>query len=219
MASPSSVAPKKPRVIVYIDGFNLYYGVVKDTPRFKWLDLDRFCRLLRPHDDIQAIRYFTALVGGPTKPNQEEYLRALATTPRVNIVLGKFKAKKVRCRVSGCNHGGARKFQVPEEKRTDVNIAITMLDDAYQDRCDHLILFSGDSDLVPAVNMVRQRFSEKKITVYVPFRDLIRGAAVELRTAAHFHRDLPLTLLPKSQFPDHISDGGGRTVTRPADWK
>jgi hypothetical protein len=29
---------------------------------------------------------------------------------------------------------------VPEEKRTDVSIATFMLDDAYQDTCDHLIL-------------------------------------------------------------------------------
>ena len=93
-----------------------------------------------------------------------------------------------------------------------------MLDDAYQNLCDHLILFSGDSDLVPAVNMVRHRFPAKKITVYVPFRNPIRGAAVELRVAASVHRDLPLALLPKAQFPDAIPDGAGGVINRPADW-
>jgi uncharacterized LabA/DUF88 family protein len=215
-----AVAPllRKPRVIVYIDGFNLYYGALKDTPALKWLNLERFCRLLRPHDDVQAIRYFTALVNGPTKPNQETYLKALATTPAVNVVLGKFKEKTVKCRVAGCAHLATRRFKVPEEKRTDVNIAITMLDDAYQDLCDHFVLFSGDSDLVPAVNLVRRRFPGKKITVYVPFRDLIRGAAVELRTAATTHRDLPLVLLSRAQFPDDIPDWAGGNIHRPADW-
>ena len=33
------------------------------------------------------------------------------------------------------------------EKRTDVNIGIHMVDDAYQQRCDHEIVVSGDSDL------------------------------------------------------------------------
>ena len=68
-----------------------------------------------------------------------------------------------------------------------------MLDDAYQDQCDHLILFSGDSDLVPAVSMVRQRFPKKRITVYVPFRDPERGAAVEVRTSAHERVSAPQT--------------------------
>ena len=27
---------------IYIDGFNLYYGCVKDTP-YKWLDLAKLC--------------------------------------------------------------------------------------------------------------------------------------------------------------------------------
>jgi hypothetical protein len=216
---PPAAAPlPKPRVIVYIDGFNLYYGVLKDVPRLKWLDLERYCRLLRPADDVQVVRYFTALVDGSTKPHQEAYLKALATTPTVNVVLGKYKNKQVKCRVTACLHGALRVFQVPEEKRTDVNIAITMLDDAYQNLCDHLILFSGDSDLVPAVNLVRSRFPTKTITVYVPFRNPTRGGAVELRLAASKHKDLPLTLLTKAQFPDNVPDGSGGIITRPASW-
>ncbi len=219
MAVPAAtVSLRKPRVIVYIDGFNLYYGAVKSAPSLKWLNLERYCKLLRPHDDIQAIRYFTALVSGPTKPNQEAFLKALATTPLVNVVLGKFKDKTVKCGVIGCLHPTSKKFKVPEEKRTDVNIAIAMLDDTYQDLCDHLVLFSGDSDLVPSVNMVRLRFPAKTITVYVPFRDPIRGAAVELRLAASKHRDLPLSLLSKAQFADVVPDGAGGTINRPAAW-
>lgn len=217
MAAPAAPAPKA-RAIIYIDGFNLYYGVLKDAPAMKWLDLERFCRLLRPNDDVQAVRYFTALVNGSTKPHQATYLKALATTPAVNVILGKFKDKTVTCRVVGCAHIAIKKFKMPEEKRTDVNIAISMLDDAYQDLCDHLIVISGDSDLVPAVNMVRYRFPAKMITVYVPFRDPTRGAAVELRLSASKHRDLPLTLLSKAQFPDVMPDGAGGVLNRPADW-
>ena len=51
---------------------------------------------------------------------------------------------------------------MPEEKRTDVNIAVFMLDDAYRDMCDQFVIFSSDSDLVPAVNMVRLRFPKKE---------------------------------------------------------
>ena len=36
------------KVIVYIDGFNLFYGMLKGTP-YKWLDLEKFAdgRIIR----------------------------------------------------------------------------------------------------------------------------------------------------------------------------
>jgi len=215
MAAPVS---RPRRTIFYIDGLNLYYGAVRATPGLKWLNLDRFCRLLRPDDDIRLIRYFSAIVDGPNRSNQEVYFRALATTPTVEVTLGKFKNKNVKCGVATCTDTGSRWFQVPEEKRTDVNIAVFILDDAYREFCDQLVIFSGDSDLVPAVNMVRLRFPNKRILVYVPSRNPTRGAAVELRTAAHVSRDLPLQLLSRSQFPDQIPDGAGGFLRRPAAW-
>lgn len=215
MANPQ---PARRRTIFYIDGLNLYYGAVRDTPALKWLNIERYCRLLRPHDDIMLIRYFSALIEGPTRANQATYLRALSTSPLVEIVLGKFKKKTVKCGVTSCASNCDKWYTAPEEKRTDVNIAIFMLDDAYRDACDQFIIMSGDSDLVPAVNMVGQRFPQKKIIVYVPSRDPVRGAAVELRTSAHAHRTLPLLLLSRAQFPDQIPDSAGGVLRRPAGW-
>jgi hypothetical protein len=206
-----------PRTIVYIDGFNLYYGAVRGSA-FKWLNLQRFFQLLRPHDNIVKVHYFTALVDGPTKPNQEVYFRALGTLPLVNIVLGKFKKKQVRCSNSACTFAGDRFFAVPEEKRTDVNIAVFLLDDAYQNQCDHSIVVSGDSDLVPAISLLKVRFPQKRVTVYVPSRNPMRGAAVELRSVADKHRTLPLNLLPFSQFSNPLPDGAGGLLHKPASW-
>ena len=42
--STLSRMPAPPKTIVYIDGFNFYYGAVKDTPH-TWLDFEAFCRL------------------------------------------------------------------------------------------------------------------------------------------------------------------------------
>jgi len=178
LASPAAPLPK-PRTIFYIDGFNLYYGAIRQKPALKWLDIARYCKLLRPNDDIKLIRYFSALIAGPTRVNQPFYLRALATTPLVEVTLGKFKMKTVKCGVTACTTTGSKWFLMPEEKRTDVNIAVFMLDDAYRDLCDQFIIFSGDSDLVPAVNMLRLRFPKKKIIVYVPSQNPVRGAAVD----------------------------------------
>jgi hypothetical protein len=87
-----------------------------------------------------------------------------------------------------------------------------------QDRSDTLILVSGDSDLVPALKMIKARFPQKTLIVYVPTRNPVRGAAVELRSAADKNRDLPLNLLPLSQFPQQLSDGRGGLITKPPTW-
>ena len=50
------------RTIVYIDGFNLYYGCLKNTP-YKWLNLEKlFMQLLDKKHKIIAVKYFTARV-------------------------------------------------------------------------------------------------------------------------------------------------------------
>jgi uncharacterized LabA/DUF88 family protein len=216
----ASPAPRGSRVIVYIDGFNLYYGVLKFSKE-KWLDIERLFVRLRPHDAIQNIRYFTALSSSGKSSDQLAYLQAIETLPLVNVVRGRYKKKSVKCQVPPplCTIPGKdRIFNIPEEKRTDVNIAVSMLDDAYQNLCDHLIVVSGDSDLVPAVNMVKTRFPVKIVTVYVPTRNPVRGAAVELRAAADKDRDLPLNLLKLAQLPASIPDGSGGVIVKPTSW-
>ena len=97
--------PVRRRSIIYIDGFNLYYGALKGGPH-KWLNLQRYFEMVRPHDDIQAIRYFTAMITGSHLANQEAYLRALETLPLVEVVLGRFKAETTHLHGSGMHvHG------------------------------------------------------------------------------------------------------------------
>ena len=207
----------KPRTIVYVDGFNFYYGAVRGT-RYKWLDLEKCFQRLRPDDNIQRIWYFTALVEGTKSTRQRIYLRALATLPLVRVMLGKFKLKQVKCSVPGCNYPGSRIFDVPEEKRTDVNIALQMMDDANHDRADQFIIVSGDSDLVPALEMVKAQWPTKRLVVYVPSRHPLRGAAVELRNASDKHKTFPQALLKVSQFPAELSDGRGGVIHKPTEW-
>ncbi len=205
------------RTIIYIDGFNLYYGALRGGPH-RWLDLERYFRMLRPGDELVAIRYFTALVGEPQASRQRAYLLALATTPLVEITLGRFKTTNSTCKVSGCTFPGPRRFTKPEEKRTDVNIAVEMMDDAFSDRCDSFVLVSGDSDLVPPINRIKNLFPAKQVFVYVPTRDRTRGAAVELRGAADRSRDLPLAMMRHAQFPARIAGGPAGEISKPQGW-
>ncbi len=208
------------RTIVYVDGFNLYYGSLRGSPN-KWLDLSKFFQRLRPDDGLIAIKYFTAPVVGDAESRQSAYFKALTTTPLVEIIYGKFKQTRIKCRCSGCEHieKRLRWFTKMEEKRTDVAIGIEMLDDAYQDNCDQFIVVSGDSDLVPPINRIKYRFPEKKITVYVPSRHQNRGAATELRNAADKNKTLPLQLVRVSQFPANLIDPAtGSTIKKPSSW-
>src|SRR5258706_10658774 len=117
---------------VYVDGFNLYYGALKGTP-YRWLNQAEMSRLLLPKDQIQKIKYFTALVNPrPHNPDQrvrqDTYLRALATIPTLTTILGYFLTHEVTMAVSG-SKGGYAKVVKTEEKGSDVNIATHLLVD------------------------------------------------------------------------------------------
>jgi len=75
------------RSIMYIDGFNLYYGAVKNMP-WKWLGMERYSSLLLPYDEIQIIKYFTAKILSSHKVNQGAYIKALSTLNKVQIIYG-----------------------------------------------------------------------------------------------------------------------------------
>ena len=205
------------RSIVYIDGYNFYYGVIRGTP-YKWLDIEACFRRIRPHDDLRQIYYFTALVKGASGERQKAYLQALRTSSLVKPVLGKYKKKQIRCRVRDCRHQGNRVFDSFEEKRTDVNIALQIMDDVQHNRADRFIIVSGDSDLVPAIHLAKQKSPQKRFTVCVPARHARRGAATELRNAADKDSTFPVSVLAKSQFPVCVQTENGGCVRKPSEW-
>jgi hypothetical protein len=59
------------KVWAYIDGFNLYNGMIRGTP-YRWLNLVEVCRKLLPRDKVEQVKYFTARVdarvGDPDQP-------------------------------------------------------------------------------------------------------------------------------------------------------
>lgn len=122
------------RVYVYVDGFNLYYRALHKTP-YRWLNLQALsARLLDPADSADRINYFTARVkartGDPDAPRKQQiYLSAIQTLPIVKIRYGRFLAKtKKRPLVS--NPNSFVEIHDTEEKGSDVNLAVHLLNDA-----------------------------------------------------------------------------------------
>lgn len=162
------------RTCIYIDGFNLYYGAVKGTPH-KWLDFKAtFAMLLQPHHQITAIKYFTAQVSGKRDPQQpvrqQTYWRALqASTPEFQLYKGTFLTHPVTWPLAqplpGQRYATVLKT---EEKGSDVNLAVHLLNDAWQDGYDCAVIVSNDSDLAEAMRLGTSVLAACQLPVRIP---------------------------------------------------
>jgi uncharacterized LabA/DUF88 family protein len=201
------------RVIAYIDGFNLYFGLrEKGWKRFYWLNLRQVAlNLLKPYQTLVAVKYFTSVVTAPPDKNRRQatFLEALGTLPDFSIYYGHFLADKVTC--WQCGHT----YTTHREKMTDVNIATELLSDAFTDRFDAALLISADSDLVGPIQKVRHLFPEKRmIVVFPPARH-----SNALKNVAHACLHLDRATLIKSVFPDQVAKPDGFVLHRPSKWR
>lgn len=201
------------RVITYIDGFNLYYGMSSIyEKKYLWLDLNELsCKFLKPGQTLEKIHYFTARIKHPNQKGkrQRTYLEALETLqPKLLIHYGKYLISEVQCPVC------LQIYKKSNEKMSDVNIATNLLVDAFKDKFDIAILISGDSDLSGTIIKVRQLFPKKKIIVAFP----PDRSSVELKKRANAFFMIGERNLAKSQFPDQVIGKNGYTLARPNSW-
>lgn len=214
------------KTFAYIDGFNLYFSAVKDTP-LRWLDPLALLARCFPRNQIAGIKYFTAAVsaraGNPDQPQrQQTYWRALRTLPHLEIIEGDFRTREVSAKVVQPPPSFIRVFKT-EEKGSDVNLAAHLLMDGFRGLYDAAIIVSGDSDLVTPIRMVRAELY-KPAGVLNPKRLSGPGnpqprRSAGLRQAASFYQNgLTWAQLTAAQFPDTLTDAHG-TFTRPAAWQ
>jgi len=204
------------RVITYIDGFNLYFGLKeKGWKRYYWLDLVALARsLLKPGQELAEVNYFTARIsraGGNTDDAKRQtiYLDALATRPDLIIHEGHYLAKPQQCWKCG------NRWQSHEEKMTDVNIATRLLIDAFENRYDTALLVSADSDLVMPVREINRRFADKRVVVAMP----PKRQSIALQHAAHASFRIGGGKIRKNQLPEQVKTADGFILQRPATWE
>jgi uncharacterized LabA/DUF88 family protein len=208
--SRSSTGPK--RVIVYVDGFNLYYGLKEAFGRrFLWLDLEQLAQsLLRSDQTLSAVHYFTAEMRDDPKggARQHTYLEALQTRQRVHIHEGQFQSKNFTCRACGTS------WQSYEEKETDVAIASRLIVDAATEAMDVAMLVSADSDLVPAVKAARVVHSTIRVVAAFP----PQRHSQDLRNHVDAWFKIGRGRIRNAQLPDRIALPN-RTLERPKRWQ
>ena len=203
------------RAIVYVDGFNLYYGSLKGTPH-RWLDLAQLSDLMLPDQDVIQVKYFTAIVDDPQgSVRQQLYINALKTNARVSVYRGHFLSHpKRRPRRQKCEQCGEKYAEViiTEEKGTDVNLATHLVYDACSDAFDVAAIISNDSDLATPIE-----FAIKKCGKTVGIINPHPVAARTLSKVAGFYKKLRSGALEASQFPASFTVGN-RTYTKPETW-
>ncbi len=197
---------KKYKTIVYVDGFNLYYGVLKNTS-YKWLNFDALVKNLLTKNEIICLKYFTAHVTDVLRrKNQTTYINALyKTIPYFECIYGYFREKNVTIRhlnpPPDIVHGIAS-----EEKCTDVNIAVEIVNDCHTLAFDCVVLISNDSDLERAIGIAKK--TGKKIVLITPkHKNSKCKTAVQLsRHADHHLKYLNTNVLAKSLLPNKVGN-------------
>jgi len=201
------------RVFAYIDGFNLYNGIMDKrntipgdpslTPlrKYLWLNLHDLILSYLPIDyEISKLYYFTSpiLYDVAAIKRQQIYWKAIKRIPGAELQKGKFN----------------RKGNSTVEKQTDVKIALQMFWDALENDDICMVLMSGDSDQVPTLKRIIEL--KKNIELYVLFPP--SRISEDLRDLIPKHSSIGYKELRAHQFPDVIHRGNAPDIIKPPDW-
>lgn len=202
-------------VNVYVDGFNLYYGCLQNSP-YKWLNLLQMCQLLLPKSTINQLKYFTAKVSArpndPSQPvRQATYMRALETLPNCQVIYGHFLSNRVRMTNANPPPNTVEVIKT-EEKGSDVNLATHLLYDAFSNQFDTAVIVTNDSDLYLPMEFVVQ-----KLNLPVGILNPHKHPSKKLLTIAKFIKPIREGVLKASQFPSSLTDANG-TFSKPVGW-
>jgi len=217
------------RTIIFIDGYNLYYGALQRSP-YKWLDLYQLFRehILLPDTELLEVRYYTAPVLGslcddPESPKrQRQYLQALRKMPpaKTQVIEGKLTKNSAHLRLSEPIP------QAPElntvrvitltEKKTDVNIATDMVSGAFLGNYDQAVLCSNDSDMEGALRSIRTHCPNIRLGLVAPVLGATtRHISRDLKQQVHWVKTLNAEALKAAQLPEKVP---GTSIAKPTGW-
>lgn len=233
----SGQAPLRTRV--YVDGYNLYYGCLKGTP-YKWLDLmTLFERHILPSSAPElsallplSIKFFTAKILEPAAKaldsvsSQARYHTALRKLyhDRIELIEGYYSLSQVTARLvdevepktwaRDCAQTLVWKL---EEKQSDVNLALQAYHDAITGAVDQVVIVTNDTDIAPALQMIRT-YTAVKIGVVVPAKPKLREPNTSLVELAHWTRvHITEQELASAQLP-RVVFGGKKPTIKPDSW-
>jgi uncharacterized LabA/DUF88 family protein len=133
----------------------MYLQHIQDEFQTGQVDITKLPKvLLRDGEEHHRTWVFDALPYVPPNPtpeqitrrnNKHQYLDALQYKERIAVEQGMVRPKTTTCRSCGVE------FQVAVQKLVDVKMSVRLVELAYSDSVDRIVLLSGDADLLPAV--------------------------------------------------------------------
>jgi uncharacterized LabA/DUF88 family protein len=200
------------KVFFFVDGFNFYHSI--DLPalrKYKWLNYYKLATILaRKDEEILKVILFTAYAEwDEAKVERHKILIRALGSAGVDIVLGRFKTKQVKCRLC------YKIFNTWTEKQTDVNIAVNLIRYAILGSYDKAYIISGDTDLIPAIKAFRELFPEKEVCIVFPFS----RKGDELKSVCNFHMKIKPGHLEACLLPDPMILKDGTQLLRPESWR
>jgi uncharacterized LabA/DUF88 family protein len=216
------------RTIVYVDGFNLYYRMLKARPANKWLNpVALVSHILHPDHNIIQLNYYIARVSkrahDPEAPaRQATYLKALGTVAEVKIHEGSFMtsepwmplATPPQAKPDGYVWGDPHPNVVKsEEKGSDVNLGVHLVRDAFTNAFDVAVVITNDSDLVEPIRIATQE-AGKRVGLLVP----VKFPTQSLLSVASFHLHIRPGHLQRAQFASPLILADGSLLHKPLSW-
>lgn len=134
----------------FIDGSNLYH-IVKDLLKDKKpndFDFEKFVLFLTEKRNLVKVYYYNVPLDRrkdeDTYVRQQRFFDKIKRLPNFNFVLCRMQKKRINGKV------------VYEAKEDDIQLAVDMVELAYNNSYDTAILVSSDGDFVPAVKSVKK---------------------------------------------------------------
>ncbi len=219
------------RTIVYIDGFNLYYRMLKAKPSVKWLNPKLLAEsILQPSHQIIAVNYYIARVSArahdlDAPARQATYLSALSTIAEISVHEGSFMISEpwmpLAVPAQAKPNGYVWTQPIPtvvkvvksEEKGSDVNLGVHLVRDAFTNAFDVAVVITNDSDLVEPIRIATLE-AGKRVGLLVP----VKYPTQSLLSVASFYMHIRPGHLARSQFPSPISLPDGSAIHKPKTW-
>lgn len=234
------------RTRIYIDGYNFYYGCLRGTPHKWLDLLPLFENHILPSALLKdgdghirqsallpspSIKFFTAKIiesvarSTDSVSSQARYHTALRKLHdgRIELIEGYYAVNKMKVKVVDsdepnrppreCKEVQAWKV---EEKQSDVNLALQVYHDAITGQIDHAVIVTNDTDIAPALAMIRAH-TQVLMGVVVPTTDHTRPPNTDLVKLAHWtRRHINSSELAACQLPRVIP--GKRPTIKPDSW-
>ena len=142
---------KGERIMVFIDGSNLYHIIKSLFPDKKPnnLNFEKFVNYLTGSRKLVRVYYYNAPLDRKKDEKnyikQQKFFEKIRRIPNFNFVLCRMQKRKV---------DGKTIYEVKED---DIHLAVDMVKLAYNRAFDTAILISSDGDFVPAIQAIKEK--------------------------------------------------------------